>query len=244
MGNGLEAQRDAIERFARQKGFEVAQWFSESESGKGYQDALERRPELALALKAAKRLKCSVVVSKLDRLSRDVAFISGVMAQRVPFIVAELGVDTDPFILHLFAALAEKERRVISTRTREALKQVKAKGVAHGNPTNLEEAQRKGAESNRANAEEFAARVVPVHPGPPARGHVAAPDGCGIERTGCVYSAWWAVARDHGQERVVASPIAHRAPSSALLEVLVSEPERAGAFTRSGRFLMPAVRDA
>ena len=161
-GNGLEAQRDAIERFARQKGFEVAQWFSESESGKGYQDALERRPELALALKAAKRLKCSVVVSKLDRLSRDVAFISGVMAQRVPFIVAELGVDTDPFILHLFAALAEKERRVISTRTRAALKQVKAKGVALGNPTNLEEAQRKGAESNRANAEEFAARVVPV----------------------------------------------------------------------------------
>ena len=56
-------------------------------------------------------------MAKLDRLSRDVAFISGLMAQRVPFIVAELGRDADPFMLHLYAALAEKERRLISERT-------------------------------------------------------------------------------------------------------------------------------
>ena len=62
--------------------------------------------------------KCSVLVSKLDRLSRDVAFVSGLMAQRVPFIVAELGRDADPFMLHLYAALAEKERRLISERTK------------------------------------------------------------------------------------------------------------------------------
>jgi len=53
------------------------------------------------------------VVAKLDRLSRDVHFISGLMAQRVPFLVVELGSDVDPFILHLFAALAEKERAMI-----------------------------------------------------------------------------------------------------------------------------------
>src|SRR5215472_310769 len=58
--------------------------------------------------------RSGVIVAKLDRLSRDVAFISGLMAQRVPFIVAELGADTDPFVLHLFAALAEKERALIS----------------------------------------------------------------------------------------------------------------------------------
>jgi DNA invertase Pin-like site-specific DNA recombinase len=62
-----------------------------------------------------------VIVAKLDRLSRDVAFVSGLMAQRVPFIVAELGRDADPFMLHLYAALAEKERRLISERTRAAL---------------------------------------------------------------------------------------------------------------------------
>src|SRR5258708_658053 len=63
----------------------------------------------------------SVLVAELDRLSRDVAFIAGLMAQRVPFIVAELGTDADPFMLHLHAALAEKERRHISERTKSAL---------------------------------------------------------------------------------------------------------------------------
>jgi DNA invertase Pin-like site-specific DNA recombinase len=67
-----------------------------------------------------------VIVAKLDRLSRDVAVISGLMAQRVPFIVADLGADADPFMLHLYAALAEKERRLISERSRAALAQRKA----------------------------------------------------------------------------------------------------------------------
>ena len=77
-------------------------------------DALDRRPQLAEALATARRERCPVIVAKLDRLSRDVAFIAGLMANRVPFIVAELGADADPFMLHLYAALAEKERRLIS----------------------------------------------------------------------------------------------------------------------------------
>jgi DNA invertase Pin-like site-specific DNA recombinase len=88
----------------------------------------ERRPELATALADAKRRKCPVLVAKLDRLSRDVAFIAGLMAQRVPFIVAELGPDADPFMLHIYAALAEKERRLISARTKAALGAAKARG--------------------------------------------------------------------------------------------------------------------
>src|SRR5438477_8207394 len=76
--------------------------------------------------------KCPVIVAKLDRLSRDVAFIAGLMAQRVPFIVAELGVDADPFMLHLYAALAEKERRLVSERTRSALAARKAQGADLG----------------------------------------------------------------------------------------------------------------
>ena len=66
------------------------------------------------------------------------AFIAGLMARRVPFIVAELGADADPFMLHLYAALAEKERRLIAERTKAALAAKKAAGAALGNPTNLD----------------------------------------------------------------------------------------------------------
>jgi DNA invertase Pin-like site-specific DNA recombinase len=81
-----------------------------------------------------------VVVAKLDRLSRDVHFISGLMAHRVPFLVAELGADVDPFILHLFAALGQKERAMISARTTAALKAAKARGTKLGGPK-LDEAR-------------------------------------------------------------------------------------------------------
>ena len=114
-GLGLEAQRSAVQRFAATEGFLLSGEYVEAESGKGA-DALDRRPQLAAALQAARAAKCPVIVAKLDRLSRDVAFVSGLMAQRVPFFVAELGADADPFMLHLYAALAEKERRLISER--------------------------------------------------------------------------------------------------------------------------------
>ena len=73
-------------------------------------------------------------MSKLDRLSRDVHFISGLMTKRVPFIVAQLGRNVDPFMLHIYAALAEKERAMISERTRDALAKAKQRGVVLGNP--------------------------------------------------------------------------------------------------------------
>jgi DNA invertase Pin-like site-specific DNA recombinase len=90
--------------------------FVEVETGKG-NDALDRRPKLAEAPAKARKAKAPVVVAKLCRLSRDVAFISGLMAQRVPFIVTELGADADPFMLHIYAALAEKERALIADQT-------------------------------------------------------------------------------------------------------------------------------
>jgi DNA invertase Pin-like site-specific DNA recombinase len=126
-GLGLEAQRQAIAAFAAREGITVAQWFSEVETGKG-SDALDRRPTLQEALTAALKLKAPVLVSKLDRLSRDVHFVSGLMAKRVEFIVTELGRQADPFVLHLFAALAEKERQLISERTKAGLAAAKAKG--------------------------------------------------------------------------------------------------------------------
>ena len=86
-----------------------------------------------------------------DRLSRDVHFISGLMVHRVPFLVAELGPDVDPFILHLFAALAEKERAMIATRTQAALAPAKARGVKLCSPK-LAEARKAALERNVANA--------------------------------------------------------------------------------------------
>ncbi len=72
-----------------------------------------------------------IIVAKLDRLSRDVHYISGLMKHRVPFIVADRA-DTDPFMLHLYSALAEKERALISRRTKDALAAAKARGVRLG----------------------------------------------------------------------------------------------------------------
>ena len=130
-GNGLAAQRETIRRIAEAEGFMILSWVEEVETGKG-NDALARRPKLADVLRQARRIKAPVIVSKLDRLSRDVAFIAGLMAERVPFIVSDLGSDVDPFVLHLYAALSEKERNIISVRTREALAASGRMSIASG----------------------------------------------------------------------------------------------------------------
>jgi DNA invertase Pin-like site-specific DNA recombinase len=129
-GLGLEAQREAIEGFAKAQGLHIVETFTDVQTAKG--DSLARRPKLAAALKAARKLRAPVVVAKLDRLSRDVHFISGLMAEKVPFLVADLGPDTDPFMLHIYAALAEKERRLISERTKAGLAAAKRRGVTLG----------------------------------------------------------------------------------------------------------------
>jgi DNA invertase Pin-like site-specific DNA recombinase len=130
-GLGLAAQRNAVAAFAAAEGLTVTAEFTEVETGKGA-DALDRRPQLRAALKAAKKAKCGVAVAKLDRLSRDVGFIAGLMSQRVPFIVTALGRTVDPFVLHIYAALAQEERRQISERTRKAMAEAKARGKTFG----------------------------------------------------------------------------------------------------------------
>src|SRR5271156_4110250 len=128
-GLGLEAQQALIQRFADQEGFEIGQTFTEIQSGK---DDDQKRPQLHAALEAARKAKAPVVVAKLDRLSRDVHFISGLMKHKVSFIVADLGADTDPFMLHIYAAVAEKERAMISTRTKAALAAAKTRVAVTG----------------------------------------------------------------------------------------------------------------
>lgn len=127
-GLGIEAQRAAIARFAEAESMTQVCEHIEVETGKGA-DALERRPILAAALADARRAGIPIMVAKLDRLNRDVAFIATLMSHRIPFIVSELGADCDPFMLHIYAALAEKERALISRRTREALASSRARGT-------------------------------------------------------------------------------------------------------------------
>lgn len=154
-GLGLEAQRQAIAEFAEREGFTIAEWFTEAESGAGA-DALDKRPQLASAIAAARKARSPVMVAKLDRLSRDVHFISGLMAHRVEFIVTSLGRQADPFILHLYAALAEKERSLISERTKAGLKAAKRRGQKLGMRAKPEDEVKriatKGAQGNRAAA--------------------------------------------------------------------------------------------
>jgi len=154
-GLGLEAQRQAIEDFAEREGLVVNQWFTEAESGAG-SNALSKRPQLAAAIEAARRIKAPVLVAKLDRLSRDVHFISGLMAERVEFIVTSLGRQADPFILHLYAALAEKERHLISERTKAGLEAAKRRGTRLGmrarGKREVREISKRGAAVNRQAA--------------------------------------------------------------------------------------------
>jgi DNA invertase Pin-like site-specific DNA recombinase len=158
-GLGLEAQQEAINRFCKVERFEVVASYVEVESAKG--DTLDHRPKLLAALKAARRLKdddyrCApIIVAKLDRLSRDVHFISGLMSEHVPFICADLGADTDPFLLHIYAAFAERERRMISLRTKEGLARAKARGVVLGG-SNVQ------SQLNQAEARERAKALEPI----------------------------------------------------------------------------------
>lgn len=173
-GLGLEAQREVVEQFCCQEGVALVAEYTEVETGKG-NDALERRPELRAAMAEARRVGGYVVVAKLDRLSRDVAFIAGLMVQKVPFVTCDLGMDADPFLLHLFAALAEKERNMISQRTRAALGRAKVRIAETGQYVTrsgriittlgnerIEEARAKSLEIRAAAAARHAAEVVGI----------------------------------------------------------------------------------
>jgi DNA invertase Pin-like site-specific DNA recombinase len=156
-GLGLEAQREAIARHCHAAGIVLEGEYIEMETGKGA-DALDRRPQLKAALAAAKRVRAPIIVAKLDRLSRDVAFIAGLMAAQTPFVCCDIP-HADPFLLHIYAAVAEQERRMISARTIAALAAKKAGGATLGNP-NLAAARAVNLERSQARSAEHAALIA------------------------------------------------------------------------------------
>lgn len=130
-GLGLAAQRYDIDAFGAREGFSIKSWYRDVQTGAG-KDALLLRPGLAAALKEARASRCPLIVSRLDRLSRNVHFITGLMERKVHFIVAAFGRDVDNFTLHIYASIAEQERKMISERVKAAAEVAKRQGNKFG----------------------------------------------------------------------------------------------------------------
>ena len=147
-GLGLEAQKAAVLAFAQAHGLKVAAEVTELETG----TRKRRRPQLEAALEQTRRIGGVLLIAKLDRLARNVAFVSALMESGVQFVAVDMP-EADSMTLHVMAAVAEKEAALISTRTREALAARKARGLLSGTPGNLTDAARlKAQESNRSAA--------------------------------------------------------------------------------------------
>lgn len=159
-GLGLEAQRAAVLDHVAGKG-EIAAEYVEIESGKR-----NERPQLARAMAEAKRIGAVLLIAKLDRLARNVAFIANLLESGVEIAAADIP-EANRFLLHVMAAVAEHEAQAISDRTRAALAAAKARGAALGwamleRKEEQRQASRKGAAKNAKNACMHAANVLPV----------------------------------------------------------------------------------
>jgi DNA invertase Pin-like site-specific DNA recombinase len=155
-GLGLDAQRKAVADYLNGGSWTLGAEYTEVESGK----RTDNRPQLAAALATCKRLRAKLVVAKLDRLSRNVAFISALLNSGVEFVAADMP-HANKMTLQVLAVFAEHERDMISARTKQALAAARERGVKLGGP-NIAEAAKLGAASNRANADRFAANTLPI----------------------------------------------------------------------------------
>lgn len=127
-GLGLEAQRAAVQQFLRARGGELVTEFTEIESGK-----VDERPQLAEAMDHCLLTGSTLVIAKLDRLSRDLAFIANLKKAGVDFVAADMP-DANTLTIHVMASFAQHEREAISQRTKAALAAAKARGVILGCP--------------------------------------------------------------------------------------------------------------
>ena len=143
-GLGLDAQREAVQSLCRQRDWEIIAEFTEVESGKR-----NDRPELTAALKRAKVTGARLVIAKLDRLSRNVAFLAALQESGAKFTAADMP-EADEFTVHILAAVAQRERKLISDRTKAALAAAKARGVKLGNPNGADPIRRAGKGTSAA----------------------------------------------------------------------------------------------
>jgi DNA invertase Pin-like site-specific DNA recombinase len=154
-GLGLDAQKKAVEDYLNGGPWQLVGEFTEIESGKR-----SDRPELEKALEACRRQKAKLVIAKLDRLSRNLAFIATLMESSVEFVAVD-NPHASKLTVHILAAVAQHEREMISERTKAALQAAKARGKRLGNPK-LSKAAARGTAAGKAAADQFAANVLPV----------------------------------------------------------------------------------
>lgn len=154
-GLGLEAQQKAVRDYLNGGDWKIAAEFVEVESGKRAD-----RPELGKALEACRKHRAKLVIAKLDRLSRNLAFIATLMESGVEFIAVD-NPHASKLTLHILAAVAEHEREAISERTKAALAAAKARGTRLGTPDPKGAVKRMGA-ALKAKASQFAANVTPT----------------------------------------------------------------------------------
>lgn len=154
-GLGLDAQRASVESYRRSVGGDVIREFTEVESGKK-----SSRPKIREAIALCKETGATLVVGKLDRLARSVAFTSALMESGIEFIACDCP-SANKMTVHILSAVAENEAHLISKRTREALAAAKARGTTLGNPSSPIAAA-KGREANSKAAAEYAAKVRPI----------------------------------------------------------------------------------
>lgn len=157
-GLGLDAQRNAVADYASSTPSHILQEFVEVETGKGA-NALDRRPQLRAALALCRKEGATLLIAKLDRLARNVAFIAGLLESNIEFVAVDMP-NANKTMLHIHSVMAEWERDQISARTREALAAAKARGVRLGSagPANL----RSNTEARQALANDFAVRLRPL----------------------------------------------------------------------------------
>ena len=127
-GNGMAAQRKAVEDYLNGGKWKLVAEFTEVESGKR-----AGRPELAKAIAACKKHRVKLIIAKLDRLSRNVHFISGLMERKIDFVACDMP-SANAFMINIYAAVAQEERRMISDRTKAGLAAARARGVKLGGP--------------------------------------------------------------------------------------------------------------
>lgn len=175
-GLGLDAQRTAVEALCQQRGMQlIAPPFEEIESGNRAD-----RPELLKALERCKVTGATLVVAKLDRLSRNVAFLATLQDSGVKFIAADMP-EANELTVHILAAVAQAERKAISRRTTEALAAAKARGTKLGNPNGAAALRRSGNASPlgiaaiQRKADEHALRLRPIVDQIRKEGHASLP---------------------------------------------------------------------
>lgn len=165
-GLGLEAQRQTVEGYLAGRDKTVIESFTEVETGKG-SNALDRRPQLRAALDLCKKTGATLLLAKIDRLARNVHFVSGLIETGVDFIAADMP-NANKVMIQMHAVMSEWERDQISERTKAALAAAKARGVVLGatGPANL----RRHTQARQDAARAFQARLKPVLNGFVAQG--------------------------------------------------------------------------